>query len=128
MTLAAPVGSDVEAARFLFDGCCEGVAFVVVGVVVVAAAAGVGREAEGDSSKVIETTVGSSGWGSGEWLVDNISSDDILSVFRGHVRKTQENPRRKIIETSCLEAGGPFLNGYIVDRRCFNSDVLSRGW
>ena len=91
MTLAAPIGSDVEAVRFLLDGCCDGVAFVVVGVVVVAAAAGVGRESEGDSSMAIETIVGSSALGSGEWLVDNISSDDIFSVFRDHVRKDRKN-------------------------------------
>ena len=39
VTLVALVGSDDEAARFLFDDCCDGLDFVPAVVVVVAVAA-----------------------------------------------------------------------------------------
>ena len=92
VTFVAPVGSDDEAARFLFDDCCDGLDFVAAAVVVVAVA-DAGWGIEGDSSIAIDTIV-SSASGSGERLVDNISTDDILAVL-GDITSVKERDKRK---------------------------------
>ena len=90
MTLVALVGSDDEAARFLFDGCCDELGFVVAVVVVVVVAFAAGWGTEGESSIAIDTIVCSSASGSGERLVDNISSDDMFAILGDQFRERKK--------------------------------------